>query len=409
MNTKDYKINIVGAGISGLIAALVLEKQGFYPTIIESCEQAGGRLKTDIKNSYQLDHGFQVLLTAYPMLRKFLDLEALELQEFVSGAVIYKNGTSKIVADPLRHPSLLWSTITSKLGNLSDQLKIVRLSLSLKKKSIAAIFSEKETTTLEYLTHYGFSQGIITDFFKPFFSGIFLEPNLETSSRMFEFIFKMFGEGKAALPKNGIVGVVDQLCARLQHTEFKFNTNLSNVTSTAVILENGDILDSDATILTVPLKNMQQDVTWRSCDTLYFEVETRPIKKPFIGLIADTQSLINTVFFHTSLQTTIPPKKELVSVTVVKDHGLDTHDLIQVVQQDLFEYCGIENGKFIAHYPIKKALPALTNLSHTPCVTSEISNTVFLAGDYTLNPSLNAAMAAGEHAANMVIELLLKS
>jgi len=73
MNKKEAKIYIIGAGVSGLIAARVLEDNGFSPTILEASERVGGRVKTDIVDGYQLDHGFQVLLTAYPAAKKYLD------------------------------------------------------------------------------------------------------------------------------------------------------------------------------------------------------------------------------------------------------------------------------------------------------------------------------------------------
>jgi len=53
------------AGISGLITALELEQAGFSPTIIEASSGVGGRVKTDVVDGFQLDHGFQVLLNAY--------------------------------------------------------------------------------------------------------------------------------------------------------------------------------------------------------------------------------------------------------------------------------------------------------------------------------------------------------
>jgi hypothetical protein len=77
------------------------------------------------------------------------------------------------------------------------KIKILKLNNYLKKKSITAIFETDETTTLNYLKSFGFSDAIITDFFTPFFSGIFLENQLDTSSRMFEFVYKMFGNGLA--------------------------------------------------------------------------------------------------------------------------------------------------------------------------------------------------------------------
>ncbi len=72
MENSNYNIHIIGAGISGLIAATVLEQNGFHPVIIEATERVGGRVKTDIIDGYQLDHGFQVLLTEPK------DLEGLE-------------------------------------------------------------------------------------------------------------------------------------------------------------------------------------------------------------------------------------------------------------------------------------------------------------------------------------------
>lgn len=71
--TKNSKnIYIIGAGISGLITALELEKANFKPTIIEATNGVGGRVKTDTVDGFQLDHGFQVLLEAYPKAKQFL-------------------------------------------------------------------------------------------------------------------------------------------------------------------------------------------------------------------------------------------------------------------------------------------------------------------------------------------------
>ena len=67
---KDYNIHIIGAGISGLIAARVLENYGYPNCVIEATDRVGGRVKTDVVNGYQLDHGFQVLLSAYPAVQR---------------------------------------------------------------------------------------------------------------------------------------------------------------------------------------------------------------------------------------------------------------------------------------------------------------------------------------------------
>jgi len=48
MTKKELKIHIIGAGVSGLIAARVLENHGFSPVIIEATDRVGGRVKTDL-------------------------------------------------------------------------------------------------------------------------------------------------------------------------------------------------------------------------------------------------------------------------------------------------------------------------------------------------------------------------
>mgnify|MGYP006119760739 FL=1 len=411
MKQKSPSIHIIGGGISGLIAARVLEEHGLSATIIEASDRLGGRVKTDVVDGYSLDHGFQVLLTAYPAAKKYLDFDALELQEFLPGSAIFKNGKQKIIGDPLRNLSLLLPTLFSGIGTVNDKLKILALNRRLKKKSIQNIFAEKEQTTRVYLENIGFSEAIITNFFTPFFSGIFLENKLETSSRMFEFVYKMFGEGNAALPKDGIQAIPKQLFEKLKSTTYIFNTKVKSVENGSIKLESGETLKSNFTIIATQasglVSNLKNQATqWKSCDTLYFEVAKREIKKPLIGLIAAHNALINNIFYHTSLQTSATATKELLSVTVVDKQNLTNRQLVTEVQKELKELCNIDSCTFIKQYNIPMALPNLQDIQYEMLPSeTRLTETIFLAGDTQLNGSLNAAMIAGERAALEVINL----
>ena len=411
MKQKSPSIHIIGGGISGLIAARVLEEYGLSATIIEATDRLGGRVKTDVVDGYSLDHGFQVLLTAYPAAKKYLDFDALALQEFLPGSAIFKNGKQKIIGDPLRNLSLLLPTLFSGIGTVNDKLKILALNRRLKKKSIQNIFAEKEQTTLAYLENIGFSETIITDFFIPFFSGIFLENKLETSSRMFEFVYKMFGEGNAALPKDGIQAIPKQLFEKLKNTTCVFNTKVKSVENGSIKLESGETLKSNFTIIATQasglVSNLKNQATlWKSCDTLYFEVAKREIKKPLIGLIAAPNALINNIFYHTSLQTSATATKELLSVTVIDRQNLTNKQLVTEVQKELKELCNIDSCTFIKQYNIPMALPNLQDIQYEMLPSeTRLTETIFLAGDTQLNGSLNAAMIAGERAALEVINL----
>lgn len=412
MKKSEYKIHIIGAGVSGLIAAQVLENHGYHPTIIEASNSVGGRVKSDIVENYILDHGFQVLLTSYPAAKHYLNYSDLQLQEFLPGAVIFKDGKQQTIGDPLRNFSLLFPTLFASIGNFSDKTKILKLNSLLKKKKVVDIFKTTEKTTLEYLQEFGFSDAIINDFFKPFFSGIFLEPDLKTSSRMFEFVYKMFGDGLAVLPKGGIQEIPNQLKSKLKNTTFLFDSPVKEVKDNEIVLENGESTKSDMTIIATEASQLisnlkNQETEWKSCDTFYFETRTKVINKPLIGLIADENALINNIFYHTNLATSTKGDKELLSVTVVKEHNLSKLDLILRVTEELKSLCKIDTVNLLKHYPIKKALPKLDNLQYEISSTeTKLKPTLFVAGDQLLNGSLNAAMISGERAAIGVIQTL---
>ena len=412
MEKDKVQITIVGAGISGLIAALVLEEQGYSVTIYEQTDRAGGRVKTDYLEGYTLDHGFQVLLDAYPLAKKYLDLKALHLQAFLPGAVIFKKGEQNTLGDPLRSLSLLVPTLFSGIGTFTDKLKILALNQELKRTDIETIFTSEETSTLNYLVAKGFSDDIISSFFKPFFSGIFLEPELRTSCRMFQFVYKMFGEGRAVLPQNGIGAIADQLVAKLNSTKIVYNVRVKSIVDRDLILTNGETVKGDYTLIATNTSDLipnlrNQEIEWKGCDTLYFKCSERAIEKPLIGLIADNGALINNIFYLTALGPNWSDKGELLCVTVVKDHSLEEDALIDKVEQDLQQFCGITTLNFIKRYRIPKGLPDLKDIRYSMAPSeTQLKDTIFLAGDHLLNGSLNAAMMSGEKAAQGIIEVL---
>ena len=412
MSQTDGQIHVVGAGVSGLVAASVLEAHGYRSVVVERTDGVGGRVKTDVVKGFQLDHGFQVLLTSYPEAQKHLDFEALELQKILPGASVFFNKKQNIIGDPLKSLSFLWPTLFSRIGSFSDKLRILQLNRALKRKTLSEIFSDPEKSTFSYLQDYGFSNEIIRDFFMPFFGGIFLETKLETSSRMFEFVYKMFGDGEAALPKAGMAAIPKQLYEKLQNTDFTFNTHVASVQEGEITLEDETKLKTLATIVATDARELvvsekHKSMVWKSCQTLYFETDHRVIRTALIGLIPQQGTLINNIFFHTSLETVSNPSKELLSVTVIDRHLLSDELLISRVKDELEEHCGIVSPEFIKMYSIPQALPNLQDLKYAMHPSeSLLTPGVFLAGDTLLNGSLNAAMISGESAALAAIEFL---
>lgn len=404
---EEKNIVIVGAGITGLICALELEANGMSPTIIEKSSSVGGRVKTDYIDDMAFDHGFQVLLTAYPAAQKYLNSKALKLRTFLPGALIYHQGKVLKFGDFLRAPTFAIPTTFSAIGTITDKWKVYQLSNHLKRKSIDQIFSEKEMTTLSYLKEYGFSDRIINKFFKPFYSGIFLETDLSTSSRMFEFVFKMFAEGKAAIPLNGIQEVANQIASKLNKTTMRFNSEVIGISDQTVAIKDASDMKYDHLVIATDPRDMvnaeNQMTEWKACINLYFESEHPKDREPIIRLIADSDTLINN--FHYVTDVLNSKQKAVISVTVIGSHNLNDEDLIDRVKMELKSSCGIDAGKLLKRYDIQRALPNLSDVKYRAEKSLlEIAPNVIAVGDFAANGSLNAAMESGAMAAQMIIQ-----
>ena len=414
---KEANIVIIGAGISGLVAAYELELAGFSPTILEASDGVGGRVKTDRVSGFSLDRGFQVLLTAYPEAQRELDYEALKLRQFESGAMIFKPGDIYIIQDPIRNPLQALTMAFSKVGTAMDKIRIWNLTNKLKKMSDEEIFSEPSMTTIDFLKKYGFSDTIIENFFAPFFRGIFLENDLHTSSRMFKFVFKMFSIGNAAVPENGMQEIPKQLFAKLKTTKLRINTAVRSIESDGILLENGEKLPADKVIVACPPERVLPQLSSQAIDhhrviNIYFSLEKSFVGKPIIGLVPNQDFLVNNFVFMTDVSKSYSQNgKALLSVSITKDVTVDDN-LVKLVQIELEALTGISASFFnhVKTYEIDEALPQVDDLKYNLLPTqTKVHDHVYLAGDYLLYGSLNAAMLSGRRAAEAVILALQPS
>lgn len=408
---SKYDAVIVGAGISGLIAAKELEAYKLKTLVLDKEAQVGGRLKTDHYDGYVLDHGFQVLLTAYPMVKKHLDLRALRLKTFSSGALVFGKQKCFKVVDVKRNPGRALGMLFSPVGSLTDKLKMARLRKEVMAKSIDEIYALADVSTLDYLKDYGFSNKIIERFFRPFFGGIFLERDLKTSARQFLFVFKMFSEGEAALPAKGMAEIAYQLKSKLEITEFRLNTEVKKVEAGKVELSDGSIIEASQIIIAGdPAQVMAQvndDMKWNDTFQAYFEAPSGMFAKDLIALSFGEESIINNIACLSAVQPKYASKsKQLYSVSLRKDLKLTEKELQMAIREELQDYIGsaAQDWVLIRTYSIPRALPVVEQVAYERSFEeTRLSNGIYIAGDQMLNPSLNAAMLSGELAAKALI------
>lgn len=252
-SSPDADLVVVGAGASGLAAALAAHRRGNSVLVLEASGSVGGRVRTDVLPAdaadapgspassssssgegpcFLLDRGFQIFLTSYPTARDLLDYARLDLRPFYAGAAVRFNDSWNAVADPFRHPLDALATLlpSHPIGSPADKVRVgvLRAELLLRTPRDADAPSllvsradggrgeEDEKTTLEALRARGFSEEMVDRFFRPFLGGIFFDDGLRTSSRLFEFVMRSLATGSNCLPaQGGIGGVAEQLAASL--------------------------------------------------------------------------------------------------------------------------------------------------------------------------------------------------
>lgn len=393
---------VVGAGISGLSCALELEKNGYQVQILEKENHPGGRVHSDIVDGYILNRGFQVLQTGYPETKRLLDYKKLELCNLDPEVWIMNNNKIKKLYDPIQNSSNLLKAAFSNVGTFWDKLRLLQLRQSTTSRSTNTIFQENETTSLEQIKNYGFSESIINEFFKPLFGGAFLDNELNTTSRMFNFVYKIFSIAPIAIPKYGMKSIPEQLEAKLE-SKISFNTNVVKLDNKNIFLEN-ETLSADAVVLAANHNSARQlipsieEIHWNSTSCYYFIADSPPFSSKVVLLNGDNRGEINNVFVPTNISKAYSPNnKSIISVSTI---GLNNNE--DEIRNELNNWFGnqTEDWKLLHTYHIEQALPRMSvpSVSH-----SQYVNGIHLCGDYLTSSSIHGSMHSGRMTANQII------
>lgn len=408
---KRTDVVIVGAGLAGLAAARRLGQSGMDICVVEASEDIGGRIRTDVVDGFLLDRGFQLYNPAYPEGQRVFDHAALALHSFTAGAQIALGTRVYRVGDPRRAPTWVWDTITAPLGSLRSEMRFALYALRRSLLPASTLRHEPDMTFRDALVHEKIDQHFIDRFIRPFFSGVFLEPDLTTSRRFADLVLRSFLRGTPAVPAQGMAALPRQLAAGLC-APVHLRTTVTEVDATGVRTSRGRITARAVIIATDPptagqlVANLAAPPA-RSVTTWYYRAD-RPGSELTGGhgvLALDGQAhtpLVNAVVMSNAAPSYAPPGETLVACSALGIHRDTTAEeaarrhLARLLQTDTRRW------DLLATYPIAYALPAM-NVPLTVRKPVRLNERLYVAGDHRDTASIQGALVSGRRAAEALL------
>ncbi len=410
------KVIVVGSGLAGLTCAKVLAECGAEVVVFEASDGVGGRVRTDEKDGFLLDRGFQVYFTAYPIARRHLDHAALNLKPFDLGALVRRGHEESVLSDPLRDSGAFLPSLLSNAAAFSDKLLTLKLaarSISERTESAGALDSA-DSSSLEYLRGKGFSERIIGNFYRPFYGGIFLDNSLSTSARVLRFTFKMLATGKTAVPARGMGEIPKQLAARLPLDTMRTSSPVSSLiwdeSRVAGVEAAGGEHEADAVVVATDAPTAgrlsgvaaPEEPVGQIC--VYYATSGLGSGKKVLLNPEGGRFVNNAVEISNVAPAYARRGQRLLSVVALKGYDLPDDQIYRRGAEDISWWCPsadleplaiyrIPYAQFFQRPGIHERLPE--NHTKTPGL--------FLAGEYTEDSSINGSMLSGEKAAEEVM------
>jgi len=382
------KVIVVGAGLSGLSAAITLENEGISVTVLESSDRPGGRVTSDVIDGFVCDRGFQLINANYPEIKRIGIIKEIDFVSATAVIEVARNEDRIRIGDPR---SAFLSVFNSETGSIFEKLRLVKYLLV--SKPVACVGEELKNSGL------GKTYERVL---RPFLTGVFLADPLLVNSEYGRTAIKHFVTGNSGLPIGGVKSLSEALASRV--SDIRYGVQVNSIKKNTVSTSKGKF-EADAIIVATDATTAAQllDLTevpqLVGCTTWYHSTKESPSQSK--SLVIDSQNrgpVVNTMVISNMMPDYAPAGKNLISST----------SILPATESEIRRHLAIlygvdtRNWKLVAKYEIPSALP-LAGLEKTLASGAHVKDSIYLAGDYKSAPSQNGALLSGRLAALSVL------
>ena len=405
---------VVGAGLAGLACANRLTADGHQVVVLEASQAVGGRIRTDHVAGFTIDRGFQVLNTAYPALRRFADLDRLDLRTLPRGIRVRRRGELHDVRHPLASPTAALRSVTSGAASVSGKLALARYAAATILATPAAI---KRRPDVEARTAWAeeLSAAVVDDLMVPFLSWVVLESEITTSRVFTDLMVRMFAFGASAVPAAGMQALPESLAARLPSGTLRLESPVVEVGGDAVALPDGTVVDASAVVVATDpwtahllVSELGRPPTARGVTTYWFAADPWPAQHAALVVDADRSGVTNSVVMTASAPEYSTDGRSLVATSVLHDENEQPVLLAEQarsVAAQLHEAPGA-SWELVATSHVPHALPSMTAPHPLRRPVEVRERGVWVAGDHRDTSSIQGALVSGRRTADSVSQAL---
>lgn len=418
----DSDVVVIGAGLAGLQCARRLQRGGRTVIVCEAQDRVGGRVRTDAVDGFLCDRGFQVLNPAYPAVKEWVDVDALELRRFGTGIDVRTPTGLRTIASPLRHPGSALATLRSGLLDGGDIAALVRWMGPTLLRATVSSRATRDATLAASLDAAGATGRLRRDVLDTFLAGVLADTTGQSSANYVRLLLRSFALAVPGVPAAGMQALPEQMAATLAG-DVRTSTPVRGIRATGTGVEvdtDAGAIRARAVVVAVGPEDVEaltgepSPVT-HGLTTWWFRAPEAPTESRFLRLDASAPGggpdgpVWNTAVMTNTAPSYAPRGEHLIQATTVLDRpdGQADERAVRMHLERIYA-TSTRAWEVLVHHVVPHTLPAMAPplVDRSP---QRIGERIFVCGDHRDTASIQGALVSGDRAGRGIAGVLTET